>query len=268
MTNQGPTLPDAIRTETLMRLGRLEVREEMLVLLAVESGSRAWGCPSPDSDYDVRFIYIRPLRDYVRLTPKRDVIEVPIADDWDINGWDLRKAVQLLVKGNATVTEWLSSPLVYREFGDVATKLGQLIEQEGSAHSMLLASHYYGLTKSCYKRDIFGHFEVKQKKYLYAIRGALSIQYIAAYNTTPPITFRDLLWHRAIPNDVMGEVTRILDIKAISSEAQPGPRIKILDEFIEKSLVWAEENALGKAVINPAFEKQANEILFSALGVP
>jgi len=86
------------------------------VLLAIESGSRAWGFPSPDSDYDCRFIYARRTQDYLSLFPARDVIEEPFDRVLDIGGWDLAKALRLLLKGNAVVVEWLMSPRQAREF--------------------------------------------------------------------------------------------------------------------------------------------------------
>lgn len=90
------------------KLREIEQREECRILLAVESGSRAWGFASPDSDYDVRFIYMRPKKAYLRLDRTRDVIEVPINDELDINGWDIDKTLRLLHKSNPTVFEWLS----------------------------------------------------------------------------------------------------------------------------------------------------------------
>ena len=102
--------------EALIRkkLKEIEQREGCRILLAVESGSRAWGFASPDSDYDVRFIYVRPKESYLRLDRVRDVIEVPISDDLDINGWDIDKTLKLLHKSNPTVFEWFSSPIIYR----------------------------------------------------------------------------------------------------------------------------------------------------------
>ena len=93
----------------------------MRILYAVESGSRAWGFPSPDSDYDVRFIYIRPAEYYLRLEKTRDVIEFPINDMLDINGWDLKKALQLLYASNPTIFEWCASPVVYLEREEFST---------------------------------------------------------------------------------------------------------------------------------------------------
>lgn len=95
-------------------VSNIEAERGVRVLYACESGSRGWGFASPDSDYDVRFIYVHPLPWYLRVSAQRDVIEVPISDELDINGWELRKALGLLKKGNATLIEWLDSPVVYR----------------------------------------------------------------------------------------------------------------------------------------------------------
>ena len=97
------------------KLHEIEKENNVKILLAVESGSRAWGFASPDSDYDVRFIYVRPKEDYLRLENVRDVIELPIDDVLDINGWDLQKTLRLLYKSNPTLFEWFSSPIVYLE---------------------------------------------------------------------------------------------------------------------------------------------------------
>ena len=97
------------------KLHEIEQMEKVRILLAVESGSRAWGFASPDSDYDVRFIYIRDKEDYLRLNTMRDVIELPIDEVLDINGWDLQKTLRLLYKSNPTLFEWFSSPIVYME---------------------------------------------------------------------------------------------------------------------------------------------------------
>ena len=97
------------------KLHEIEKRENCRILLAVESGSRAWGFASPDSDYDVRFIYVRDKESYLKLNRPRDVIELPINDVLDINGWDVEKALKLLHKSNPTVFEWFSSPVIYKD---------------------------------------------------------------------------------------------------------------------------------------------------------
>jgi len=104
-------IPPAARMRILADLGRIEREEGVRILFAVESGSRAWGFPSPDSDYDARFVYARPADWYLSLAPGRDVVELPIDGDYDTNGWDIRKALNLLLKPNPVLLEWLSSPI-------------------------------------------------------------------------------------------------------------------------------------------------------------
>ena len=106
---------DRMRDLIIQKLKEIEQTENIRILHAVESGSRAWGFPSPDSDYDVRFIYVRPPEFYLKLEKTRDVIELPINDMLDINGWDLNKALRLLHSSNPTLFEWMSSPVVYHQ---------------------------------------------------------------------------------------------------------------------------------------------------------
>src|SRR5580700_6481627 len=124
----GPGFDPGIVAAIDARLRAVAEREHAVVLLAVESGSRAWGFPSPDSDYDCRFIYARPRNDYLSLYAPRDVIEFPLDRELDVNGWDLAKALRLLLKGNAVVIEWLTSPISYRtdpEFRDAFLALAR-----------------------------------------------------------------------------------------------------------------------------------------------
>src|SRR5436190_9326529 len=96
-------------------LARLEAERNVRVLFACESGSRAWGFASCDSDYDVRFLYVHARDWYLSVEDRRDVIEQPIVDDLDVSGWELRKALRLLRKSNPPLLEWLQSPMVYRQ---------------------------------------------------------------------------------------------------------------------------------------------------------
>lgn len=107
-------IKEKIRREILARLKQIEKDEDVDIFYACESGSRAWGFPSADSDYDVRFIYSRPTDWYLSIDEKRDVIELPIVDEIDISGWDVKKALKLLRKSNPPLLEWLQSPIVYK----------------------------------------------------------------------------------------------------------------------------------------------------------
>lgn len=133
----------------------------MRILLAVESGSRAWGFASPDSDYDVRFIYVRPQNEYLRLDPHRDVIELPIDDVLDINGWDMYKTLQLLHKSNPTLFEWFSSPIVYLET-DFAERFRGIMNSYFSTKRGLL--HYLSMAEKNYRNYLRGDM-VRAKKY-------------------------------------------------------------------------------------------------------
>ena len=104
-----------MKKEICSTLAEIEKLHNVKILYACESGSRAWGFPSPDSDYDARYLYIRPLESYLKLFPERDVIEGPIDEVKDFVGWDLQKALKLLMKGNAPLIEWLHSPIVYKD---------------------------------------------------------------------------------------------------------------------------------------------------------
>jgi predicted nucleotidyltransferase len=130
MTEQ-KIIPDEVRAEIMVRLGNAEREHGVRILLAVESGSRAWGFHSPNSDYDVRFIYMRDPDWYhaVDLEERRDVIEYPIVDDIDLNGWDLRKALRLYWKSNPAFVEWIQSPIMYIETGIFAARARALLSE-------------------------------------------------------------------------------------------------------------------------------------------
>ena len=104
-----------MREKIELELERIEKENDVKILFAVESGSRAWGFPSKDSDYDVRFVYIHPVEWYLSIHDKRDVIEYPISDDLDISGWDIKKALQLFAKSNPALLEWIRSPILQGE---------------------------------------------------------------------------------------------------------------------------------------------------------
>src|SRR5450755_2879949 len=87
------------------KLYELETNQNIRILYACESGSRAWGFPSPDSDFDVRFIYARTTNDYLSIHEIKDVIDLPVNEVLDIGGWDIKKALKLFLKSNAPLYE-------------------------------------------------------------------------------------------------------------------------------------------------------------------
>lgn len=151
------------------KLIEIEEKEHARVILAVESGSRAWGFESPDSDYDVRFIYVRNEEVYLKLEGIRDVIEWQLDDTLDINGWDIQKALRLLYKSNPTVLEWCASPIVYQKTEEF-TLLQELLPQYFSKKKSLF--HYWHMASTNYREYLTGEL-VKAKKYFYVLRPIL-----------------------------------------------------------------------------------------------
>lgn len=179
-----------MRELILKKLKEIENQYRVHILLAVESGSRAWGFESPDSDYDVRFIYARRKEDYLKLEGTRDVIELPIDETLDINGWDIAKALRLLYKSNPTLFEWFSSPIVYCKNDSFFSKVKPLLSECFSSKSGLY--HYLSMAKSNYREFLHGSI-VKAKKYFYVLRPVLACRWILDKAAPPPMKFEELV---------------------------------------------------------------------------
>ena len=226
---------DELLTET-------EASKGVKILLAVESGSRAWGFASQDSDYDVRFIYTRPKSWYLSpfVEGKRDVIELPIKDDLDINGWDLRKAVRLMSKSNPALLEWLHSPHVYRESAEFRTMFLPLIEHYYNPRASYC--HYFKMAKGNYREYLQGN-RVKTKKYFYVLRPVLCMHWIAKYETLPPIEF-DKLVASTVTDEVLNKaIADLLLRKKAGLESDYDKPVAVISEFLGSELVRLKELA-------------------------
>ena len=195
------------------------MREQGVVIaFAIESGSRAWGFPSPDSDYDCRFIYVRPVRDHLRLKPLRDVIEFPIEGLVDTGGWDLKKALLLGLGGNAVVNEWARSPLVYEEIAGAREELTTLIEEIADPRDT--ANHYRGVAHRHYVE--LGDLDqpVKLKKVLYLLRPLLCLAWMDAngFGKLPPMDVPTLRAGTDLPAAFSDEMDDLLAKKAVTRE--------------------------------------------------
>ena len=213
------------------QLRRIEEAENIKILLAVESGSRAWGFASLDSDYDVRFIYIRRLEDYLRLDAIRDVIELPINDVLDINGWDLQKTLRLLHKSNPTLFEWFSSPIVYQKT-EFADKFRDLMMHYFSSKKTLY--HYVSMAEGNYREYLKGDL-VRAKKYFYVLRPVLACQWILDWGTPPPMLFSELL-KAELPVELIDVVNQLLELKMNSPEVKLIKRISEINEYLDESI--------------------------------
>lgn len=220
------------------KLDEIERTEDVRILHAVESGSRAWGFASPDSDYDVRFVYVRSKEAYLRLDEYRDVIEWQLDEVLDINGWDLKKALRQFAKGNATLFEWSGSPIVYRTTDDWA-KIKEISKQYFSEKASIY--HYYGTANSTLQRYLMGD-TVRFKKYFYALRPLLAAQYIEKYHTAPPVLFDDLLG-MDLPEDIRQAIDELLEIKKSTTEGEENPQMPVIRDFIESETARQREIA-------------------------
>jgi predicted nucleotidyltransferase len=228
---------DAVRAQIMDSLRALEHQHDVKVLFACESGSRGWGFASPDSDYDVRFIYVNRPAWYLSVDPRRDVIELPISGDLDINGWDLRKALQLLKRSNPTLLEWLRSPIVYME--DVATMARFQNLAETSFSSLRGYHHYVSMAKKNFREYLKGEV-VRYKKYLYVLRPLLAARWIREGRGVPPMRFAELAQATVRNDAVLDELNRLLEVKMRAGEGATSPRWPAIHAFIESELQLAQ----------------------------
>ena len=242
------------------KLREIEQREECRILLAVESGSRAWGFASPDSDYDVRFIYVRSEKAYLRLDRTRDVIEVPINGELDINGWDIDKTLRLLHKSNPTVFEWFSSPIIYQT-SSFADQFRPIMQKYFSSKAGLW--HYLHMAEGNYRDYLRGEM-VRAKKYFYVLRPILACKWILEKGTPPPMLFTDLV-KSELPEDLSETVYQLLDLKMNSPEIKEIPRIDQLNRYLDTGIVSVKEQ-IEKLPDTPVQDwNELNELFFSVL---
>ncbi|HEY9047122.1 MAG TPA: nucleotidyltransferase domain-containing protein [Ohtaekwangia sp.] len=220
-----------MRQIIMQKLDSLQKDHRVKILYACESGSRAWGFASPDSDFDVRFIYVNRSDEYLSINEHRDVIELPINEVLDINGWDIRKALRLFRKSNAPLYEWLQSPVVYMADQQFVNDMQYNMPRYFSARSMM--HHYIGMAKTAYDTILAGD-EVRIKKYFYALRPLLACRWIADRSEVPPMEFAAL--RVFLPNDLQGIVDELLEIKARGDEKYTINRIVVLHEYIREQL--------------------------------
>lgn len=233
-------IPDPIRCEIEHRLETIERNEGVRYLLAIESGSRAWGFASPDSDYDVRFIYVRPRDAYLALSPLRDVIERPIVDEIDLNGWDIRKALGLMLRHNAVVSEWLESPIRYRETDPFVAQMAALGDRYFDPNGY--AKHYASLGQQSSDRWLRQGEPVTIKKYFYALRPAMAIRCLRHDPASrPPMKLQDLMAKSDLPAALARQIDDLVAIKAQTREAGASNGFPDLDAFIAEELARADE---------------------------
>lgn len=222
-------------------LSDIEAAEGVKVLYACESGSRAWGFASADSDYDVRFLYVHPPQWYLSIEDRPDVIERPLDGAIDLSGWDLRKTLRLFRKSNPPLLEWLRSPIVYLEQSSLATRLRELAAIYYSPAAC--AYHYLHMAQGNFREYLKGE-RVLLKKYLYVLRPILAVNWIERGFGVVPMEFRTLLERLSLTPGLRSEVDKLLEAKQAGAELEYGPRMPAIHEFIESELGRLSGSAL------------------------
>lgn len=224
-----------MRVHITATLNDVAHEHNVTILYAAESGSRAWGFASPDSDYDVRFIYAHPADWYTGLYEARDVIERPLDErDVDLAGWDVRKALRLLLKSNPPLYEWLVSPIIYIDDGRFCTSARALFERHASPH--VLARAYYAIARGHRPGQGVRDGEVKLKRYFYLVRPLLSLQWVVEHGTMPPMNLQELMRDVDVPADVSLAILDLLAKKSETPELGFGPCVPIIDAWAAAEL--------------------------------
>lgn len=234
-----PSIRDDVRTSVAVELEKIEHDHQVRILFAVESGSRAWGFPSPDSDYDVRFVYAHRMDWYLSIEPGRDVIELPISDELDIAGWDIRKALGLMLKPNPVMFEWLSSPIRYRWDEVLCKKLDEFSRKP--AHSSACLHHYLNLGARQNDLHLGDRDEVYLKKYFYVLRPALAIRWMRLHpQDVPPMNVQALVEDLALNEPVVDAIGDLIKRKSTMKEKERIARIGVIDDLMKAEFEWAE----------------------------
>ena len=239
------------------RLARISVLEEVGIPLAIESGSRAWGFPSPDSDYDSRFVFLRSLHDYLSPWPQRDVIETPLDGVLDVNGWDLRKALTLLLKGNAVILEWVQSPIQYGVDPWFQTMFLALATEV--ANRDFIVRHYRHTADRQRQLHLSDSVRVRTKKLFYILRPVLALRWLRQRPTTavPPMHFQPLMEETDLPAELESLLLELIAEKATAGEQAQRPVPTPLLPFIESELAaWQASEQLAEQLIVPDAHKQ------------
>lgn len=249
-----PIVSEATRQEIEARLRQIEAEQDVTIFYACESGSRAWGFASTDSDYDVRFLYAHPASWYlsIDLERRRDVIERPLTENLDLNGWDLRKALGLLRKSNPPLLEWLRSPVVYREHEPVAQNLRALVPTYYSRRAATY--HYLSMAEGNF-RDYLQDAEVWLKKYFYVLRPLLAVRWVEQERGPVPMEFGVLVEQTlAGKADLRAAIGRLLQRKRSGDELRRGPRVPEINDFIKAELARHAERRVEHRNEKPGVE--------------
>jgi len=247
-------VPESVRERIQGELDALEAEAGVTIVYACESGSRAWGFASQNSDFDVRFLYVHPLDWYlsIDLNRRADTIDVPITDELDLHGWDVRKALGLFQKSNPPLFEWLQSPVVYREDGAVMERWRNLLPDYYTPRAA--GYHYLHMAQGNFRKYLEGRERVQHKKYLYVLRPLLAIRWIESQDAPVPTEFARLVDTGTDDEALRDAIGRLIDEKESGAELDDGPRRPVLHDFIARELERLEGTRFSDETDRPPVE--------------
>lgn len=256
-------IPEDVRSEILQRLAGAEQEHGVRILFAIESGSRDWGFASPNSDYDVRFVYVHEPDWYlaVDLEERRDVIEYPITDDIDLNGWDARKSLRLYWKSNPAFIEWIQSPITYMEKSQFRAGALSILPTIYAPDKGIY--HYLSMARTNY-RGYLREEVVPLKKYFYVLRPLLAARWVAKTGAAAPIEFEKLLTLLEDKPAVLSAIHTLLEQKRRAPELGSAAAVPVLNEFIEAELE-SEPTEVPKKSHSPLVIGQLNDLFHRVL---
>ncbi len=236
-----PSMAQAAVAQIDARLAAIRHDHSVTIPLAIESGSRAWGFPSPDSDYDCRFIFVRSTDHYLSPWPRRDVIETPLDGDLDVNGWELGKAIRLLTKGNAVIIEWLMSPIVYGAEAQFRDEFLGLARRIGDR--TLIARHYLHLGERCRSALPPEGEAAPCKKIFYALRPAVALRWLRQHPdaVVAPMHLPTLLAECEPPAELASVVAGLIARKATTAERGGEAIPRAVATFMDRELELARD---------------------------
>jgi predicted nucleotidyltransferase len=219
----------------LQILKQIEEEYKLKILYACETGSRAWGFPSPDSDFDIRFIYMHERNWYLFLNERKDTIEFMLNDELDITGWDLKKSLLLLKKSNASLIERFQSPVEYYAAGGFKDAFKTLINEYYSPVAVFY--HHHSLAIKFWE-DIKDQQTVKLKQYFYLVRSMLSCNWILKNQAVLPMHMEGLM--ELIDEKRKNDLRTLIKLKATVGEKYLHQRDEDLHTWLAE--LWSKIN--------------------------
>ncbi len=216
----------------------LESQKNVKILYAAESGSRAWGFPSSDSDFDVRFIFVKPMDGYLSIVESDGQIGYPLDEVLDISGWDMQKTLRLVRKCNASPFEWLRSPIIYREEAGFREHMWTLCQEFFNPKALIF--HYLGIAKGALsKTNEDGNLSVK--KFFYVIRPILAALWTQKYQTIPPMNIEPL--SQLLPRELDILLKDLITMKSNAAEGMEFKTPEIFLMYIQETMQSLEIEA-------------------------